>query len=71
MGGLPKKSPAFMTDHVGRPLALGVACRSPKPTGVRGAFRLRFPQRLGPLVTGLVGEEVVCKDLGTFRMFVN
>ena len=50
-----------MTDYLGHPLRLGVVCRGPKPTRVRGAFRL--PQRFRPLVKGLVGEEVVSPDL--------
>ena len=56
----------LMTDYFGCPLRLGVSSRGPKPMGVRGAFRLRFPQRFGPLVKGLVGGEVVWKEVGTF-----
>ena len=52
-------------DRLSRASALvTVACRGPKPTGVRGASRLQFPQRIGPLVKSFMGEEVVCKDFG-------
>ena len=65
-GQAAKKPPTIMTDYLGCPLQLGVACRGPKPTGVRGALKMQFPRKAGPLVKSFAGIEVVYKDLRTF-----